>query len=83
MVKATTTRGRAAGEGRGAVKYLPSAEVEAQAADSKKFTGTVVHEEILSAQTDGGMRVRRFSYEPEARSRWHVHEGEQAIYVLP
>lgn len=63
------------------VKYLPSVQVEAQAADPKKFTGTVVHEEILPAQTDGGMRVHRFSYEPEARSHWHVHEGEQAIYV--
>jgi quercetin dioxygenase-like cupin family protein len=64
------------------VKCLPAAEAEAQPADPNKFSGTVVHEELLSAQTDGGMRVHRFSYEPEARSRWHVHDGEQAVYVL-
>ena len=64
------------------MKATPSSQVEPAAADPKKFTGTVVQETILEAQTEGGMRVFRFSYEPEAWSRWHTHDGEQALYVL-
>jgi quercetin dioxygenase-like cupin family protein len=64
------------------MKKVSPLQVDPRAADPTKFTGRVVQEEILSAQKEGGARVHRFSYEPGARSRWHIHEGEQAVFVL-
>lgn len=64
------------------MKKVSPVQVDPRPADPARFTGRVVQEEILSAQQEGGARVHRFSYEPGARSRWHTHEGEQALYVL-
>lgn len=50
--------------------------------DTRKFTEGVWHEELLEAQTPGGMRAHRFFYPPGSHSHWHSHVGEQALYVV-
>ena len=47
-----------------------------------KCSAGVWQAEILSAIRDGGLRAHRFSYRPGAHSHWHIHDGEQALYVL-
>jgi quercetin dioxygenase-like cupin family protein len=51
-------------------------------AEERKFTEGVWQEEILEAQTSGGMRVHRFFYTPGSHSHWHSHTGEQALYMV-
>jgi quercetin dioxygenase-like cupin family protein len=51
-------------------------------ADERKFTEGVWQEELLAAQTSGGMRAHRFFYAPGSHSHWHSHTGEQALYVV-
>ncbi len=50
-------------------------------AGQDSFTGPVTRAEVLSAMRPSGLRGHVFSYEPGARSNWHVHEGEQALIV--
>ena len=51
-------------------------------ADPANFTGSVTRAEVLPEARSSGMRGDVFSYEPGARSHWHVHEGEQALVVV-
>ena len=64
------------------MKVIRPQDVEPRPGVEGKFTPGVWHEELVEAQTDGGMRLHRFFYEPGARSHWHEHEGEQAILVV-
>jgi quercetin dioxygenase-like cupin family protein len=50
--------------------------------ERRKFTEGVWQEELLEAQTSGGMRAHRFFYAPGSHSHWQVHTGEQALYVV-
>lgn len=56
-------------------------QVGSSPAGEPRFTNGVWQEEILDYQIDKGMRVHRFSYPAREHSHWHIHEGEQAIYV--
>lgn len=46
------------------------------------FTGPTTLERVLGAQTEGGMSVNVVTFEDGARTNWHVHPGEQILYVL-
>jgi len=45
------------------------------------FTGTVERRELLSAQQHAGMRLGWVKFDDGARTNWHVHDGEQILYV--
>jgi quercetin dioxygenase-like cupin family protein len=64
------------------VKIVPASAVRSTDAGGSRFTGGVWQAEILPRVRDDGMRAHRFVYAPGARSSWHVHTGEQAIYVV-
>jgi quercetin dioxygenase-like cupin family protein len=64
------------------VKIVPASVVTSTEAGPDRFTGGVWQAEILPRIQDNGMRAHRFVYAPGARSNWHVHTGEQAIFVL-
>jgi len=64
------------------VKIVPAGAVTSADAGTDRFTGGVWQAEILSRERPDGMRAHRFVYAPGARSHWHVHTGEQAIYVV-
>ncbi|MEO5653271.1 MAG: VOC family protein [Marmoricola sp.] len=56
--------------------------VEEGPVDPQCFTGEVTRVKVLAGARPGGLRGDVFSYEPGARSKWHVHEGEQALVVV-
>jgi quercetin dioxygenase-like cupin family protein len=56
---------------------LPAAQ-----ADASKFTGRVWRTDVLAAADDHSLAGLQLSYEPGARSYWHVHEQEQVIIAL-
>jgi quercetin dioxygenase-like cupin family protein len=64
------------------MRLVMQAENRSTRAASGKFTEGVWHEELLEAQTSGGMRAHRFFYAPGSHSHWHSHTGEQAIYIV-
>jgi quercetin dioxygenase-like cupin family protein len=61
------------------VKQRENRTVEAE---ERKFTEGVWQEELLEAQTSGGMRAHRFFYAPGSHSHWHSHTGEQALLFV-
>lgn len=62
--------------------FIDESNVVSAPADRGSFTAGVQVSAILPALTPAGMRASRFVYEPGARSHWHTHEGEQALYVV-
>lgn len=46
------------------------------------FTGDVALARLLAAQQPGGLSVSLVRFEDGARTHWHVHPGEQVLYVL-
>lgn len=54
-------------------------DVAADLADPTKFTGRVWRTDIVVAPDHDHLSGLRFSYEPGARSFWHIHEREQVI----
>jgi quercetin dioxygenase-like cupin family protein len=56
--------------------------IEAEAAEGSKFTGRVWRTDFLDAPHDHSLAGLCMSYEPGARSFWHVHDQEQVIVVL-
>lgn len=68
------------------MRFVREDDVTAAAADPARFTGGVWRSEILPSLAgegeEPGLRAHRFTYPPEARSAWHTHDGEQALYVV-
>jgi quercetin dioxygenase-like cupin family protein len=64
------------------MKIVPADQVTSAETGADRFTGGVWQSEALPRERPDGMRAHRFVYAPGARSNWHVHTGEQAIYVL-
>ncbi|WP_433424847.1 cupin domain-containing protein [Microtetraspora malaysiensis] len=65
------------------MKFVGERQLRATKAPPEKFTGGNVWEtSALEELRPDGLRALRFSYEPGARSCWHVHDGEQALYIL-
>jgi quercetin dioxygenase-like cupin family protein len=68
------------------MRFVRENDVTAAQADPAMFTDGVWRSEILPSLTGGdqepGLQAHRFTYQPKARSAWHTHDGEQALYVL-
>lgn len=45
------------------------------------FTGTTAYQTVAAAE-DGPAKVTHVTFEPGARTFWHVHNGEQVLYFL-
>ena len=45
------------------------------------FTGTVWIEEIVTGSKPSRMKVNRVSFEPGARTAWHIHPVGQGLHV--
>lgn len=66
----------------GVMKFVDERLLRATRPEPEQFTGGVWQTRILQELRPDGLRAQRFSYEPGARSVWHVHDGEQALQVL-
>ena len=64
------------------MRFVREDMVAAGEPSGEKFSAGVWQAEVLTAIRDGGLRAHRFFYRPGAHSHWHVHDGEQAIYVV-
>jgi quercetin dioxygenase-like cupin family protein len=64
------------------MKFVHEDGITSSPTSPSQFTGGVWRSDILTGVSEGGMRAHRFLYLPGARSSWHIHEGEQAIFVL-
>jgi quercetin dioxygenase-like cupin family protein len=64
------------------MRFASEDGAKATPAAGGRFTDGVYETRFLEAVRENGLRAQRFSYEPNARSGWHVHDGEQALYVV-
>ena len=64
------------------MRFVRENEVRAEAAPAEKFTEGVWTADTLPGVREGGLRALRLVYRPGARSAWHIHDGEQALFVL-
>lgn len=55
---------------------------EAKQDQAGAFTGTTQLMRLLTPQQPGGMAVSLVHFEDGSRTHWHVHPGEQVLYVL-
>lgn len=62
--------------------FVAEQDVVASPGDPHSFSAGVLAAETLAPRRDAGMRAGRLSYDPGARSHWHTHDGEQALYVV-
>jgi quercetin dioxygenase-like cupin family protein len=46
------------------------------------FTGTVLQDPVIAAETPARLVVNRVSFEPGARTNWHTHPLGQTLYVI-
>ena len=46
------------------------------------FTGIAELRDLLPSQTEGGIKLTIVRFEAGARTHWHEHPGEQALYIL-
>ncbi|MCT9931202.1 cupin domain-containing protein [Planotetraspora sp. A-T 1434] len=64
------------------MRFVRENEIKVSRPGPDRFTDGVWEAPALEAVQPDGLRAQRFSYDPEARSGWHTHDGEQALYVL-
>ena len=68
------------------MRFVVENDVTAVAAAPSMFSDGVRRAEILYSLRESGdepgLRAHRFAYEPGARSAWHTHDGEQALFVV-
>ena len=62
------------------MKIVRSGEGTVQ--ESGTFTGKTQLTRMLDAQQPGGMAVSVVHFEDGSRTHWHVHPGEQVLYIL-
>ena len=62
--------------------FVSESEIVAAPPAPGSFSSGVFQAQTLTPRRDQGLRASRFSYEPGARSHWHTHDGEQALYVV-
>ncbi len=55
---------------------------EANPEPGTTFTGEAHLARLLATQQTGGMSVSLVRFEDGARTNWHIHPGEQVLYVL-
>jgi quercetin dioxygenase-like cupin family protein len=46
------------------------------------FTGKTELKRLLGAQEPGGMAVSLVHFEDGSRTHWHIHPGEQVLYII-
>jgi quercetin dioxygenase-like cupin family protein len=51
-------------------------------APSEHFTGTVWQDPIIQAEAPARIVAARVTFEPGARTNWHIHPLGQTLYVL-
>ena len=51
-------------------------------APSEHFTGTVWNDPIIQAEAPARIVAARVTFEPGARTNWHIHPLGQTLYVL-
>jgi quercetin dioxygenase-like cupin family protein len=51
-------------------------------APKENFTGTVLQDPIIVAEAPARLVVNRVSFEPGARTNWHMHPLGQTLYVI-
>ncbi|MFN2561136.1 MAG: cupin domain-containing protein [Jatrophihabitans sp.] len=61
------------------MRVIKNRLVPATVAGSANFTGRVWRSDFLEAADDHSLAGLRLSYDPGARSFWHVHDQEQVI----
>jgi quercetin dioxygenase-like cupin family protein len=64
------------------MKVITWNDVDAEPQDDKRFTGAVERRELLPPQQHAGMRLGWVKFDDGARTNWHVHDGEQLLYVI-
>ena len=64
------------------MKIFPAAGFESSPGGEEKFTGSVWVSTLAPAQADQGLSIYLVLFAPGARTRWHLHPGEQILYVL-
>jgi quercetin dioxygenase-like cupin family protein len=62
------------------MKVVRGAEAKQEQIDA--FTGETQLNRLLGAQQPGGMAVSLVHFEDGSRTHWHVHPGEQVLYVV-
>ena len=62
------------------MKIVRGEEVQSEVGTT--FTGEVRLDRLLAAQAPGGMSVSLVRFADGARTHWHVHPGEQVLYIL-
>lgn len=62
------------------MKVVRGAEVAGEAGTT--FTGEVRLARLLDAQQPGGVSLSLVRFADGARTHWHVHPGEQVLYIL-
>ena len=64
------------------VEILHAQGVPWEDADSNTFTGRARIKRMGGAGTSPGVKAYRVSFEPGARTHWHVHSGPQLLLVV-
>lgn len=64
------------------MELVPEGRPSAGRAEAAQFTGVVWRTDFIVPADRDHLSGIRFDYEPGARSRWHVHEREQAIIAV-
>jgi quercetin dioxygenase-like cupin family protein len=64
------------------MKVVRGEEAKQEQEQVGAFTGVTRLKRLLGAQQPGGMAVSLVHFEDGSRTHWHVHPGEQALYVL-
>lgn len=62
------------------MKIARASAAKVEAGDT--FTGEVRLERILDGQPENGTAVSLVRFSDGARTHWHIHPGEQVLYVL-
>jgi len=57
---------------------LPDPELGAET----QFEGTVEMRKAVEGEQAGDVRIYLVSFQEGARTHWHVHQGEQVLYVV-
>jgi quercetin dioxygenase-like cupin family protein len=63
-----------------AMKVVRGGEANQEQGDT--FTGVTQLKRLLGAQQPSGIAVSLVHFEDGSRTHWHVHPGEQVLYVL-
>jgi quercetin dioxygenase-like cupin family protein len=55
---------------------------DAQVRTGTTFTGPAQLEEMVTSSQKDGVRLTVVRFEDGARTNWHIHPGEQILYIL-